>query len=567
MPDKNTMKKISSLDSIKKSVTTGEGQAAHQVSIEHNQFAELEALKKNYAELKLSEQRFHQMVAEVEDYAIILLDKNGIILNWNKGAEKIKQYKESEVIGQPFQVFYLPENRQSGLPEKLMQEAATTGKATHEGWRLRKDKTRFWGSISLTALHNEKDEIIGFSKVTRDLTEKKMAEDQLNESTEALKKSHDALKKSEERYQKMISEVEDYAIILLNRDGEIENWNTGAQKIKGYTASEIIGKNFRVFYPQKDRENNVPENLLREAASKGKALHEGWRLRKDGSQFWGSIVITAIHANDGTVIGFTKVTRDLTERKASEDKLQVYLHELETQNAELEQFAYVASHDLQEPLRKIQTFADVIGKNLDDNAAVTKYLAKLNASAFRMKELIRSVLNYSRISKYGDEKTDTDLNSILLNVIEDYELLIQERDGKVEAQKLPVIKAIPLQINQLFSNIIGNALKYSERAPRIEIKFRFVPAKDADNLPPNILEGNFLEIQFIDNGIGFEQQYEKLIFSMFQRLYGKHEYSGTGIGLALCKKIMDSHLGYITAKSELSVGSTFYVYFPVQHSV
>ncbi|HTE27796.1 sensor histidine kinase [Flavitalea sp.] len=557
------MKKISLFDSTKKSASAETIPPAQPFLFENHQLSELEVLKKSYSELKLSEERFHRMVAEVQDYAIILLDKQGIVLTWNKGAEKIKQYKESEIVGQPFQVFYLPEDRQSGLPEKLISEAVSTGRATNEGWRLRKDRSRFWGSIALTALHNENNEIIGFSKVTLDLTEKKLAEDQLNAFTEELKKTNEALRNSEERYQKMIAEVEDYAIILLNPEGHIENWNAGAQKIKGYTSAEIIGKSFKIFYTPKDREEKLPDKLLAEAALNGKAMHEGWRVRKDGSHFWGSIVITALHANDETIIGFSKVTRDLTERKAAEDKLQEYLHELEAQNAELEQFAYVASHDLQEPLRKIQTFSDVIGKNLDNETIVTKYLNKLNSSAYRMKELIRSVLNYSRISKNGEDKTDTDLNSILMNVIEDFELLIQEKNGKVETRQLPVIKAIPLQINQLFSNIIGNALKYCERPPFIQVSSRFVSAKDMIDIPDNIQEGNYLEIQFIDNGIGFEQRYEKIIFSMFQRLHGKHEYSGTGIGLALCKKIMDSHQGYITARSELSVGSAFYVYFPV----
>jgi PAS domain S-box-containing protein len=563
MPEKENMKKISLFDSTKKSTAAETIPPAQPFLVENDQLAELEALKKAHAELKLSEERYHRMVTEVQDYAIILLDEKGVICNWNRGAEKIKQYKESEIIGQPFQVFYLPGDRESGLPEKLLDEAVRTGRATHEGWRLRKDKTRFWGSIALTALHNDNNEIIGFSKVTRDLTERKLAEDQLNEFTDELKKTNEALRKSEERYQKMIAEIEDYAIILLNQEGFIENWNVGAQKIKGYTASEIIGKNFKIFYTPKDREEKLPDRLLEEAATKGKAMHEGWRVRKDGSHFWGSIVITALHANDGTIIGFSKVTRDLTERKSAEDKLQTYLHELESQNAELEQFAYVASHDLQEPLRKIQTFSDVIGKNLNNDSIVTKYLDKLNSSAFRMKELIRSVLNYSRISKHGEGKTDTDLSAILMNVIEDFELLIQEKQGKVEYDQLPVIKAIPLQINQLFSNIIGNGLKYSERPPVIRIGSNVVSIKDMIDVPVHIQEGNFLEIQFSDNGIGFEQQYEKIIFSMFQRLHGKQEYSGTGIGLALCKKIMDSHLGYITARSELSVGSTFYVYFPV----
>ncbi|MHA4843592.1 sensor histidine kinase [Flavitalea antarctica] len=412
--------------------------------------------------------------------------------------------------------------------------------------------------------HTSPGDSVKQSEIDHPATGKKEANDQLKEFTEALQRSNEALKKSEERYQKMIAEVEDYAIILLNRNGDIENWNIGAQKIKGYSAAEIVGQNFKVFYPASDRENKLPEQLLAEAAKNGKALHEGWRVRKDGSQFWGSIVITAIHADDGAVIGFSKVTRDLTERKTAEDKLREYLQELETKNTELEQFAYVASHDLQEPLRKIQIFADIISKNLGNEAAISTYLDKLKGSASRMKALIQSVLNYSRASSSGEDKVDTDLNSILLHVIQDYELLIIEKKAEVETEPLPVIKAIPLQINQLFSNIIGNALKYCERSPVIKIKSSLVTSKNAYNLPNNIPERQYLEIQFIDNGIGFEQKYDKIIFSMFQRLYAKHEYSGTGIGLALCKKIMDLHDGFITAKSDLSSGSVFYVYFPVE---
>ena len=507
--------------------------------------------------------RYHKMVDEVQDYAIILLDRNGIILNWNKGAEKIKQYKEAEIVGKSFTIFYLPGDLQDGLPLRLLHEAVVNGRAVHEGWRLRKDRSRFWGSITLTSLHNDDGEVIGFTKVTRDLTEKKAADDRLSQYAAELHTKNEALRKSEERYQKMIAEVEDYAIILLNENGDIENWNAGAQKIKGYTAAEIIGKNFSIFYTPENRLEKFPERLLKAAADNGKALHEGWRVRKDGSYFWGSIVITALHSSDGSVIGYSKVTRDLTERKNAEDKMQAYLLELEAKNAELEQFAYIASHDLQEPLRKIQTFSDIIQNNLHNEQSVRKYLEKLSASALRMKELIRSVLNYSKVARIGEQRIPTDLNEVLSNVIADYELLLQEKGGTIESTPLPVINAVPLHMNQLFSNIIGNALKYCERIPAITITARLVNADEMINKPASILDGKYLEIKFSDNGIGFEEQYEKIIFAIFQRLHGKQEFSGTGIGLALCKKIMDLHFGHITAKSKLAEGSDFYVYFPM----
>src|SRR5690606_19160369 len=206
----------------------------------------------------------------------------------------------------------------------------------------------------------------------------------------------EALRITEELYHKMIEEVEDYAILLLNKDGIIQNWNLGAEKIKGYKEEEIVGKNFRTFYLDEDRKNNFPEKLINQAKEDGKAMHEGWRLRKDGSKFWGYIVITALHDEDGKVIGFSKVTRDLTERKLAEDKMLEYAKNIEIRNKQLEEYAYIASHDLQEPLRKIQIFTELLEKNLKDEKAAKMSLNKIRASAIRMSKLIKDVLRYSQ---------------------------------------------------------------------------------------------------------------------------------------------------------------------------
>ena len=201
-----------------------------------------------FEELRRSEDRYHRMIAEVEDYAIILLSKEGIVQNWNKGAEKIKGYTESEIVGKSFRVFYPATDQTNGLPEELLKTAYTKGKANHEGWRIRKDGSRFWGSISITALHDSNGQGIGFSKVTRDLTERRQHELMIQEVNESLKLKNELLRRSEERYQRMVAEVEDYVIILLDEHGRIENWNRGAQKIKGYNADEIVGKHFSIFY-------------------------------------------------------------------------------------------------------------------------------------------------------------------------------------------------------------------------------------------------------------------------------------------------------------------------------
>lgn len=371
------------------------------------------------------------------------------------------------------------------------------------------------------------------------------------------------LRNSQDPYYRMIDEVEDYAIILLNTEGLIQNWNKGAQKIKRYQESEIIGQHFSIFYLPEDQAINLPSQLLNKAATEGRAIHEGWRVRKDGTRFWGSITLTALHNDDGQVIGYSKVTRDLTERKQAEDKLNEYLLELQKQNEELDRFAYAASHDLQEPLRKIQTFADMLEQNLHNEAAAKKYLARINTASERMSNLIRSILEFSRLSKDAPVKELTDLNEILRHVLTDQELSIQEKQAGIESGKLPVIMAIPLQMHQLFTNLVSNALKYSKEQPVIKIQASVVDSSDIQDasLPAGT---KYHHLAFCDNGIGFEPQYADKIFALFQRLHGKHEYSGTGIGLALCKKIMDNHAGYIKAESTPGEGATFHVYFKLE---
>jgi PAS domain S-box-containing protein len=505
---------------------------------------------------------YRKMVEEIGDYAIILLDPEGIIRSWNLGAEAIKKYKASEAIGKSFKMFYLPEDVQNRVPDYMLDQARNEGRAIREGWRVRKDGSKFWGSIILTALHGESGEIVGFSKVTRDLTERKLAEDKAKENSEELQKANEDLRRSEERYHRMISEVQDYAIILLNEHGEIQNWNAGAQKIKEYTAEEILGKNFRIFYEPGDQQAGLPEVLLKKAIATGKATHEGWRVKKSGARFWGSIVITALHNDRGEIIGFSKVTRDLTDKKLAEERQNKYLLELEAQNRELERFAYIASHDLQEPLRKIRTFVDLISDDEIEDAQKKKYFAKIDLAAERMTDLIKAILDYSKLSKDA-AKDLVDLNTILKEVLEDFEVNIQQKEAKIHSDHLPFIQGDHLQISQVFTNLIGNALKFSVNSPQISITAKQVKEKDIMGRAGNNPESNYWEISFTDNGIGFEQQYSSQIFTLFQRLHGKLEYSGTGIGLALCKRIMENHRGFISAEGRPDKGAVFKIYFPV----
>jgi len=359
---------------------------------------------------------------------------------------------------------------------------------------------------------------------------------------------------------KIVEEIEDYAILSLDKEGTILNWNKGAEKIKGYSETEILGKNFRVFYRDEDRKKKLPERLIKEALEKGKAIHEGWRLRKDKTHFWGSTVITALHDENKNHIGFLKVTRDLTERKIAEDKLRDHARELEFQNKQLEEYAYIASHDLQEPLRKVKTFANLLEKNIGNTNASIKYLEKINKAATRMENLIKDVLKYSQLSMQNEIFSPVDLNKIIENVREDFELLIEQKSANISYSVLPVLKGIPIQLHQLFSNLMANSLKFTNQAPEIKISSQKADKKEIRNINTLNPNQNYIKIMFSDNGIGFDQDYADQIFKLFQRL--NHGQYGTGIGLALCKKIVENHQGHISVESQPDRGTVFSIYLP-----
>lgn len=386
----------------------------------------------------------------------------------------------------------------------------------------------------------------------------------VEEKTLDLSKKNEELKKSEERYHKMVEEVEDYAIILLDKEGIVQNWNKGAEKIKGYKESEIVGKSFRVFYLPEDRQKGTPEHLLQRAREEGKAVHEGWRLRKDGTSFWGSIVLTALHDKENNVIGFSKVTRDLTERKLADDKMRDYANQLKFQNEQLEQFAYAASHDMKEPLRKILFYnshlLETEGNHLQ--AKGKEYLDRSIKAANRMKSLIDDLLEYSRVSPNIREFETVDLNELMDEIIQSHKDAVEEKGAAIHFSSLPVVKGISFQLRQLFDNLLSNAIKYHhpERKPEVTIGAEKVSGDETNGLDP---QREYYKITVNDNGIGFDANYSGKIFELFHRLPGVSKYSGTGVGLTLCKKIVLNHHGGIKAVGRLNEGAAFEVYLPV----
>ena len=260
------------------------------------------------AEGPVTAERYRLLVESVTDYAIYMLDPQGIVISWNPGARRFKGYEDHEIIGQSFSRFYTEEDRAAGLPQHALRIAAEEGRFEREGWRVRKDGTRFWAHVVIDPILNPASgRVLGYAKVTRDLTERRQADE--------------ALRRSEEKFRLLVQGVTDYAIYMLDADGIVTNWNVGAERIKGYAPDEIIGKHFSLFYTPEDRERGEPQKTLQAAIANGNAEREGWRVRKNGEIFWASIVIDPIRGDAGEIIGFAKVTRDLTERQKVQAEL------------------------------------------------------------------------------------------------------------------------------------------------------------------------------------------------------------------------------------------------------
>lgn len=344
----------------------------------------------------------------------------------------------------------------------------------------------------------------------------------------------------------MLEVIDDYTILLLDKQGNIENWNKEAEKIKGYHADEIIGRNFNVFYSEDSRRNRLPELLIDEARIKGRAQHEGWRQRKNGELFWAFVTISAIYDDNNNIVGFSNFVRDLTAKRQLEKTSEEYARELEIKNKELEQFVYIASHDLQEPLLTVKNFVELFKDEykdvFDDNAKL--YLQFIDRSTERMRNLIKGLLDYARLGGQ-QSKTLVDCNVLMDSLQNDLFSSITAAGAEIHYKDLPIVYGFETALRQLFQNLLSNALKFkrAEIAPQIHISV--------------VGHENFWHFEFKDNGIGIEERYKEKVFIMFQRLHNVTDYEGYGIGLSHCKKIVELHGGNIEVESVLNEGSTF----------
>ena len=469
---------------------------------------------------------FRLLVEGVQDYAIFMLDGAGRVATWNAGAERIKGYRAAEIVGQHFSRFYPPEAIAEGKPARLLAIAARDGRVEDEGWRVRKDGSRFWADVIITALRDAEGGVIGFAKVTRDLTERKEAEN--------------ALHRSEQTFQLLVESVRDYAIFMLDPDGRIASWNAGAERIKGYRAAEIIGEHFSIFYPPEDVAQGKPRWELESAQNEGRHEDEGWRVRKDGTRFWANVVISPMLDPHGGLIGYAKVTRDLTQRRRGEQALA-------QTNQELERFSYSVSHDLRAPLRAINGYAQALwedhAETLGDEGK--RLLAVIRDSAKLGGQLIDGLLTFSRVGRQALARGTVNVTGLAQSVVAE----LRQTQGSVAVEvvisPLPAASGDAALLRQVLVNLIGNAFKFSAKRahPRVEIG----------------AEQNGSEVAYYvrDNGVGFDMQYANKLFGVFQRLHRPDEFEGTGVGLALAQRIIQRHGGRIWAEGKVNEGATF----------
>jgi PAS domain S-box-containing protein len=481
------------------------------------------------------------LIATVRDYAIFALDREGYVATWNPGAERFKGYKAHEIMGKHFSVFYPDTDRKAGKPQWELEVAAENGSVEDEGWRVRKDGSQFWANVVITALRDESGQLVGFAKVTRDLTERRNAEQ--------------TLRQSEERMRLLVENVADYGIFTLDPRGVIVSWNGGAQRISGYHADEIIGKHFSIFYPPSDVAAGKPESELEAALRVGRFDDEGWRVRKSGELFWSNVVLTVLRAEDGHVVGFAKLTRDLTERRAATERAIADARRIaaaEGANRAKTDFLTAMSHELRTPLNAIGGYAELLTMGLGGpvSAEQIDYLERIRRSQTHLLGIINDILNFSRVEA-GQIVYDIRAVAIADVVESVLPMIIPQAHAKhlhVGKSVTPTIcvAADRGKLEQVLLNLLSNAVKFTAEGS-IEIA--------------GFVNGNLAGFRVRDTGVGVPSDKLKSIFEPFvqvgRSLTTPHE--GTGLGLAISRDLTKAMGGELTVESELGKGTTFTV--------
>jgi PAS domain S-box-containing protein len=497
--------------------------------------------------------RLQLLIDSVIDYAIYMIDLEGRITSWNAGAERLKGYTASEIIGQPFSRFFTPEDQKQGLPTRALETAAQTGRFESEGWRVRKDGTRFWALAVLDAMRDENRQLIGFAKVTRDMTDRRL--------------EHSRLLESERRFRHLVQSVVDYAIFQLDQDGFVATWNAGAERIKGYTADEIIGQHFSRFYTEEDRAAGVPDTALATARTDGRFEAEGWRVRKDGSRFWASVVIDAIKSNDGEVVGFAKVTRDITERMETQQILRQTQEQLAvSQRMEaVGQLSGGIAHDFNNLLMIIQGNLEAAQRRAASlerkDANLQRALGNAMRGAQRAAALTHRLLAFSRRQPLDPKLLD--LNKYLPGVADFLERTLGETI-QIEVVGAAGLWPIEVDLAQLESTLVNLAIN-SRDAMTNGGKLTVEAMNQAldhqySRLNPEIAPGQYVLISVSDTGHGMSPDVLGRAFEPF--FTTKDIGQGTGLGLSQIYGFVKQSGGHVKIYSEPGQGTSVKLYFP-----
>ena len=491
------------------------------------------------------EDRYRLLIDAITDYAIYMLDVDGYISSWNPGAERFKGYKAAEIIGQHFSRFYLDEEGAAGLPELALATAAAEGRCEREGWRVRKDGTRFWAHVIIDAIRDDAGDVIGFAKITRDLSERKAAEE--------------ALRSSEEQFRLLVQGVTDYAIYLLDRSGNVASWNAGAQRIKGYQASEIIGQHFSRFYSEEDRNSGLPARGLATAAREGRFEMEGWRVRKDGGTFWAHVIIDAIRDDTGEVIGFAKITRDISERLQATralDEAREALFQAQKMEA-VGQLTGGVAHDFNNLLMAILGSLELLRKRLPPDPGMAQLVNNAIQGAERGATLTQRMLAFAR-------RQELKLDAVELPVLVGDLLSLLERSvgPAIRMQTsfpaaLPWVRTDPNQLESALLNLTLNARDAMPNGGVITIDARVGEASEDPGLSP----GRYVRLRVVDTGEGMDE--ETLMRATEPFFTTKGVGKGTGLGLSMVHGLAQQSGGALRLRSSHGNGAAVEIWLPI----
>ncbi|MGB6705335.1 MAG: PAS domain S-box protein, partial [Pseudolabrys sp.] len=495
---------------------------------------------------KADDSRYRLLVEAIEDYAIYMLDRTGIVTSWNPGAQRFNGYTADEIVGEHFSLFYTEEDQKKGVPALTLESAARDGRFENEGWRVRKDGTRFWAFVVIDPIRNRSGEIIGFSKITRDLTERKAAEENLW--------------RSEAQFRVLVQGVTDYAICMLDKEGRVSSWNAGAQRIKGYHPYEIIGRHFSQFYTEEDREAAMPRKALETAAREGRFEREAERVRKDGSRFWAHIIIDAIRDDEGELIGFAKITRDITERKEAQEKVEK-AREFSLQAQKLEAIGQLTggiAHDFNNLLTAVLGSLELLRKRLRDDPKSIALLENAAQGAQRGTTLTKRMLAFAR--NYELNKEVTSIPDLVRGMTE----LLQRSIGpsfNLETHFPLSLKPIEVDTNQLELALLNLTLNARDAMPDGGDIILAAREESVAAAHKGLEAGNYIRVSVTDTGEGMDEETLGRATEPFFTTKGVGK--GTGLGLSMVHGFAEQSGGRLILRSQKDRGTTAELWLPV----